>query len=201
VSLIEFTRVYLAAFFTFVAGFYTFRIIYKNRNTPSGVIFVGKKYCANWWNHLVFRIFRVVIWGVCVMRVFIPAIDHYLAVFTPLNTWPTVILGNILLTAGFIVVMLVHFNLATLWRSGVDPQGPNELKVNGFYKYSRNPMYLGVAAAQLGFFLALPSGFSLLCLAVGLTALYRQVLVEETHLAATFKQHYTQYQQRVPRWL
>lgn len=135
------------------------------------------------------------------MRVLMPSTDHYLGVFLPLNTWPWVMLGNILLTAGFMVVMSGHFALASLWRSGVDPNGPNKLKVDGLYRYSRNPMYLGVAAAQLGFFLALPSVFSLVCLVIGLVALYRQVLVEEAHLAAVFQQHYTQYKQQVPRWL
>lgn len=200
-SLIEFTRIYLAVFYTFVAGFYTVRILYKNSNTPSGVIFTGKKYCANWWNHFVFRFFRAAIWLVCVVRVFIPATDNYLGIFLPLNTWPGVMLGNALLTVGFILTMVVHFNMASLWRSGIDPQGPDELKINGFYAYSRNPMYLGVAAAQLGFFLALPSVFSLVCLLAGLTALYRQVLVEEQHLVGIFNTQYKKYKELVPRWL
>lgn len=110
-------------------------------------------------------------------------------------------LGNALLTVGFILTMVVHFNMASLWRSGIDPQGPDELKVNGFYAYSRNPMYLGVAAAQLGFFLALPSVFSLVCLLVGLTALYRQVLIEEQHLVSIFNTQYKKYKELVPRWL
>ena len=68
-SLIEFTRVYLALFYTFVAGFYTVRIIYKNRSTPAGVIFPGAKFCTSWWNHMAFKFFRAAIWFVCVLRV------------------------------------------------------------------------------------------------------------------------------------
>ncbi|ATG79505.1 methyltransferase family protein [Pseudoalteromonas sp. 1_2015MBL_MicDiv] len=201
VSLIEFTRIYLAIFYTFVAGFYTYRIIYKNRITPSGVIFPGQQYCSSWWNHMAFKFFRAAIWFVCVVRVFIPELDNYLVLFEPLNGWPGVMFGNVLLSAGFILSMFVHFDMASLWRSGIDPNGPKELKTTGLYDYSRNPMYLGVAAAQIGFFLALPCVFSLICLIVGVSALYRQTLVEEKHLSQSFSEQYQYYKQRVPRWL
>ena len=62
-------------------------------------------------------------------------------------------------------------------------------------------MYVGVATAQLGFFLALPSLFSLICLAVGLYALYKQIAVEEAHLVTRFNDDYLKYKQTVPRWL
>jgi len=200
-SLIEFTRIYLALFYTFVAGFYTFRIIYKNRSTPKGVIFPGEQFCASWWNHMVFKFFRAAIWFVCVLRVFIPEVDSYLGLLNVLNGWPGVMFGNILLTAGFVLTMFVHFHMASLWRSGVDPRGPRELKTNGLYEFSRNPMYLGVVAAQIGFFLALPSVFSLICLVVGMIAVYRQTLVEEAHLEQHFPGEYKEYKQLVPRWL
>jgi protein-S-isoprenylcysteine O-methyltransferase Ste14 len=201
VSLIEFTRIYLALFYTFVAVFYTYRIIYKNRNTPSGVVFPGEIFCSSWWNHMVFKFFRAAIWLVCVIRLFIPEFDRYLALFEPLNGWPGVMFGNILLSGGFILSMFVHFNMGALWRSGIDPNGPKELKTTGLYEYTRNPMYLGVAAAQIGFFLALPCVFSLICLLVGLTALYRQTKVEEAHLSKCFAEEYEQYKALVPRWL
>ena len=128
VSLIEFTRIYLALFYTFVAVFYTYRIIYKNRNTPSGVVFPGEIFCSSWWNHMVFKFFRAAIWLVCVIRLFIPEFDRYLALFEPLNGWPGVMFGNILLSGGFILSMFVHFNMGALWRSGIDPKGLKNLK-------------------------------------------------------------------------
>jgi len=62
-------------------------------------------------------------------------------------------------------------------------------------------MYLGIVAAQVGFFLALPSIFSLICLVVGLIAIYRQTLVEEAHLTHRFSTQYKEYKLLVPRWL
>jgi len=199
-SLIEFTRIYLALFYTFVAGFYTYRIIYMSRTEKENIVFPGVKYCASWWNHTAFKFFRALIWFVCVLRVFVPSLDNYLGLFTGLNDWPGVMFGNVLLTAGFALSMLVHFNMASLWRSGIDPNGPRELRTKGLYQFSRNPMYLGVIAAQIGFFLALPSLFSLICLVIGVAAIYRQTLVEEKHLTESFTVEYKQYSQVVPRW-
>ena len=62
-------------------------------------------------------------------------------------------------------------------------------------------MFLGVAFAQLGFFLALPSVFSLLCLVIGLAALYSQTIQEEKHLEQTFSDDYLAYKNRVRRWI
>lgn len=110
-------------------------------------------------------------------------------------------LGNILLTIGFLLTIYVHLNLAKNWRSGIDPLGPQQLKTSGLYSYSRNPMYVGVAVAQLGFFLALPSLFTLICLIVGFYTLRSQIRVEEGHLTTRFSAHYLAYKQNVPRWL
>lgn len=199
--LIAFTRLYLAAFFTFVAVFYTSRVIYKNQRTTSGVIFPGEKFCSSWRNHLLFKLFRATIWLVCVVRLFVPATDDYLGLLLSFNHFPIIMLGNILLTIGFLLTIYVHLNLAKNWRSGIDPLGPQQLKTSGLYRYSRNPMYVGVAVAQLGFFLALPSLFTLICLIVGFYTLRSQIRVEEGHLTTRFSAHYLAYKQNVPRWL
>lgn len=199
--LIEFTRCYLALFYTGVAVFYTYRIITKKKRDVVEVVFPGEPYCSTWWNHLAFRFFRALIWLVCVARWFFPTTDNYLGVLPALQQWPVILAGNALLTAGFLLTIAVHFNLEEQWRSGIDPQGPQRLRTDRFYRYSRNPMFLGVAIAQLGFFLALPSWFSALCLLVGLYTLYQQTLAEEQHLSTVFSEDYRQYRQQVRRWL
>ncbi|WP_041590300.1 methyltransferase family protein [Teredinibacter turnerae] len=200
-QLVDFNRVYLACFFTFVAAFYTLRILIQKKRTGREYVFAGTRFCANWWNHMVFRFFRVVIWLACVFRLIFPGLDSYLGLFPSLNQSAALLLGDIMLTVGFAWVLVVHFRMGHHWASGVKPGGPEALITDGFYAFSRNPMYLGVALAQVGFFLALPSVFSLLCLAVGLTALYSQVRVEESHLAALFSSRYDTYRAQVRRWV
>ncbi len=200
-SLIEFTRWYLAAFFTGVALFYTVRILYLKRSTQKEMIFPGARFCATWWNHMAFRVFRVLIWFVCVLRAFIPSIDAALWPMASLQTPLVIGTGVLLLSIGFLATITIHLRFCEEWRSGIDPRGPAEIRQDGIYAYSRNPMFVFVAISQWGFFLALPSVFSLVCLVVGLSALYRQTLSEEAHLIEVFPKSYPHYCREVRRWI
>lgn len=200
-GIIEFTRVYLAIFYTLVAAFYTTRIIRMKRATSKEVVFPGERYCKTWWNHTIFRIFRIAIWMVCLFRLFFPAVDNYLGMIGTLQ-YPFVILSGLaLLTLGFISTATIHCRLGCAWRSGIDPSGPKEIITKGIYQFTRNPMFCCVATAQLGFFLALPSFFSLLCLLLGLYTLDSQAKAEEKHLLQLFPAEYAQYSNKVRRWL
>ncbi|WP_088328809.1 isoprenylcysteine carboxylmethyltransferase family protein [Lacimicrobium sp. SS2-24] len=198
---IAFSRIFLAAFYTFVAAFYVVSITVKKRSQHTEVIFPGQRFCATWWNHILFRVFRIAIWMVCVWRFFLPQTEHYLGMFSSLYHAPVVITGMILLSVGFVGTMSIHLLLGDRWRSGIDPYQPEGLMTQGVYGLSRNPMFVGVAMAQLGFFLALPSMFSLVCLLVGQVTLHRQVKSEEAHLSARFPQDYALYRRNVRRWL
>ena len=200
-AIVEFTRVYLAVFYSCVAAFYTLRIVAMKRSGLREVVFAGERFSSTWWNHMLFRAFRVTIWMVCLFRFFFPGLDSYLGFFVALNVWPIVLAGDVLLTAGFLFTVLVHFSLGSNWRSGIDPNQPGKLRTDGFYRFTRNPMFLGIATAQVGFLLAMPSIFSLVCLVVGLYVLYRQTLAEEAHLMKLFPGDYRHYMGKVKRWL
>ena len=200
-DIIDFSRVYLAIFYTLVAAFYTSRIILMKRVHSNELIFPGERYCTTWWNHMVFRFFRVTIWGVCVLRLFFPDTDKYLGIFVSFQTQTVIVPGLLLLSFGFVATAAIHYRLGSQWRSGIDPNGPKRIVTSGLYKYSRNPMFVCVALAQFGFLLALPSYFSLVCLIVGLSTLYSQTKAEEKHLADVFPEEYNCYKQNVRRWV
>jgi len=200
-AIIEFTRIYLAAFYTAVALFYTVRIIMTKKSTNTELVFLGERFCSHWWNHMTFRLFRVSIWMVCVSRLFYPEFDQYLGLITTLDNALVLIFGNFLLTFGFLMTIIIHFSMKQKWRSGVDPQGPLSLITDGFFKYSRNPIFVSVGLSQLGFFLAFPSIFTLICLIIGLYTLYKQAIVEEQHLGVAFQGNYQVYQNNVRRWI
>lgn len=197
----EFTRWYLALFFSGVAVFYTVRILLLKRLGSGDRVFTGARFTPTWWNHLAFRVFRVLIWLACLLRLPFPQLDNYLVLFPALQSFVVIAAGNLLLAFGFALTVTVHFSLRDKWYSGINPDGPSELVTTGLYRFSRNPMFLGVALGQLGFFLALPSLFSLLCLPIGLIALHRQIRAEEMHLAALFPRNYMSYVALVPRWV
>ncbi|NVK58174.1 MAG: isoprenylcysteine carboxylmethyltransferase family protein [Alteromonadaceae bacterium] len=193
-------RWFLAAFFTFVAVFYTCLVIYKKRHYQP-VTTMGPAYSCHWWNHLTFRVFRAAIWLVCVWLVFSPTVFTYLVPFNALLIPQLMWSGAMFLVFGFIIAIAANFTLGDQWRSGIVQNENHNLIKKGLYGISRNPGYIGVGVAQMGFFLALPSLFSLICLLVGLFALRKQALLEEQYLHNRYHEHYMHYRSLVPRWL
>ena len=84
---------------------------------------------------------------------------------------------------------------------GIDPDKRQTLLTEGPFGRSRNPLFLAIMLGQLGFFLALPSIFSLVCLIAGIVVLVGQSYREEVTLTETFGQAYEVYRRQVPRWL
>ncbi len=200
-TLSDAVRIYLAVFFTFVAVFYTSRVAFLRLKERVEIVLPGERYCATWWNHMVFRVFRVTIWAVCVARAVDPDFDVHLGLWPAFQHPAVVLTGVSLLTAGFGLTLVSHFALGRYWRSGFDGKRPGALLQAGPYRFSRNPAFLGVIIAQVGFWLALPSWFSTVCLVVGVIAVYRQTLSEELHLDATNGAAYAEYKRHVPRWV
>ena len=198
---VEFTRWFLAAFFTAVAAFYTGRIILAARYRGTSPVFAGRPGSAHYLTHLAFRVFRVVIWLVCVVRCAVPDADGLIGPIHLLWTAPVVLIGDALLAGSFAFALHVHFYMGRDWRSGTHDEDMGRLITTGPFAVSRNPMLLAVQGAQIGLFLALPSVFTLVCLGVGLWAVHAQVRVEEVALAARHGGVYAAYRSETPRWL
>lgn len=198
---IEFTRWFLAILFTMAAGFYTARILFAIRRRGRSPVFVGRPGTLHYWTYLAFRVFRVAIWLVCVARLALPEADRLIGAFYSLWTPPILWTGNALLVMGVILVLFVHFYMGRDWHSGTRAEDHGHLLTTGPFALSRNPMLLAVQIGQVGLFLALPSAFTLTCLAVGLWAVHAQVRVEERVLAVRHGGAYDDYREQTPRWL
>jgi len=192
--------IFLALFFTFVAVFYTLLILKKqNDNATIQCVHMGEKYSIHWINHVTFRIFRIAIWAYCVARLFIPSIDHYVQLMPPLDQPLIRAFGVFLMVTGFLLALVSNASLQRSWRSGIDRHAEIQLVTEGLYHLSRNPAYIGVGLAQLGFFIALPTAFTFICLLVGMIALSIQIKLEEKHLVSIFGNEYKDYMHKVPR--
>jgi protein-S-isoprenylcysteine O-methyltransferase Ste14 len=98
----------------------------------------------------------------------------------------------------------------TLWsaawfrknKTTIDPRGnPGYLAREGLYRFSRNPMYLGMLIVLLGVSLALGDWISFLAPLVFMWIVTaRFIRHEEQALLACFGDDYRQYQGRVRRW-
>lgn len=161
----------------------------------------GERGTAPWWHRHIFNLFRTLILGVCVVRIVVD-IDPWLGVFGGLYHWPVLLAGMLLLIGSYTVINYLQAYMHEDWRSGIDPRKDGrKLLTGGPFSRSRNPVFLAVMAGQLGFFLALPSAFSLVCLVAGVLVITRQARAEEGALAETFGNEYERYRARVPRWL
>jgi protein-S-isoprenylcysteine O-methyltransferase Ste14 len=76
------------------------------------------------------------------------------------------------------------------------------LVVDGPYRISRNPIYLGMAALYIGLAFLLGWMWALLLLPVVLVAVDRLIIArEEPYLERKFGQDYVGYKRRVRRWI
>lgn len=194
------SRQFLALYFLFIGVHYISVALGRRRRSGASHIHYGPGGSATWWIRQVFNLFRALILGVCIARIFWP-IDPYLGVFPMLYQPPLLVAGMILLLGAFARIDYVHAYMQPEWRSGVDVQDRTGLLIRGPFSRSRNPIFLAVMAGQLGLFLTLPSVFTLVCLAVGIAMIRMQTGQEEQALGTQYGERYARYREQVSRWL
>lgn len=119
-----------------------------------------------------------------------------------LPEWLAASLGVLLVLtgAGFTAPAVVNFR-----RSGtpIRPwETPTALVLDGPYKITRNPMYLGLALVYLGIAIAAQSLWAIIFLPVVLVIIQRAAIEkEEAFLAQRFGADYERYRKSVRRWL
>jgi protein-S-isoprenylcysteine O-methyltransferase Ste14 len=90
-------------------------------------------------------------------------------------------------------------------KTTVDPRTPEmsgKLVIKGVYRFSRNPMYLGLLLILLGISLMFGSLSSFLPIPIFVWTMNRlQIEPEETALTELFGQSYQDYMYKVRRWL
>jgi protein-S-isoprenylcysteine O-methyltransferase Ste14 len=111
-------------------------------------------------------------------------------------------LGYLLVGAGASVVVESFVRFAVKGLGTPAPVAPTEsLVVSGWYRYVRNPMYVGVLAVIVGQALVLGSTLLLQYAALLWACFFAFVgLYEEPSLRRRFGADYERYQANVPRW-
>jgi protein-S-isoprenylcysteine O-methyltransferase Ste14 len=112
-------------------------------------------------------------------------------------------LGGLFVAAGAFVAALgvVEFRR---WNTTIDPRKPaaaGVLVTSGIYRWTRNPMYLGLLALLTGWGVVLGNAAALLVVAGFAGYLTRfQIVPEERALAERFPAEFAAYRARVRRW-
>jgi protein-S-isoprenylcysteine O-methyltransferase Ste14 len=197
----DFVRAFLACYFGFVAVHYTSTLMAAHARTGASHADVGQRGTTQYVAHNVFHIFRAAILVLCCSRVLFPGIDQYVLPLPGYGIATVELSGAALMLGSFALISFVHGFLGPDWRSGVPQSGPLRLIETGPYSVTRNPMFIGVVMGQLGFLLAFPSVFTLVCLVIGATVVIQQTRYEESELERVFGATYRAYCERTPRWL
>jgi protein-S-isoprenylcysteine O-methyltransferase Ste14 len=137
--------------------------------------------------------------GVSVLIMF--ALHNYFPVWQMLHDQQR-LLGFLPITTSLV---LTGAAAKTLARGGttISPSGqPTALVDNGIFRFTRNPMYLGMALMLLGFALFFGS-LTPLCGVVFFVVVVQQrfILQEEQRLHKAFGEVYLHYCQQVRRWI
>ena len=132
-----------------------------------------------------------------------PLLDRMLGI-APLNLGrPATIALSLALVAAGLTVVLAAIRRFSSAGTRVEPWAPSSAVVrDGIYRFSRNPMYVGMALVMLGLALILGSPSSLAMVGVATLLVDRFVIRrEEAYLEGKFGGEYLAYRNQVRRWL
>ncbi len=118
---------------------------------------------------------------------------------------PALVLRATTLSCAVLGGALLAAALGLFRRSGQQPEPwkpTPEIISTGIYKYTRNPMYVGMALIQAAVGMQLGNGWILALIPAALRTMYlTAVRPEEAYLTEKFGQAYVDYQRAVRRWI
>lgn len=129
-------------------------------------------------------------------------LERFFRLRLPLNEPFLDVLGGVVMLCG-IGIATAPFADFVRKRTAIVPIRPaTTLVVSGAYRFTRNPMYVGLAAIYIGVCLVFEAPGSLLLLPLVLLVIDRYVVRrEEAYLERRFGAEYLEYKSRVRRWV
>lgn len=140
-----------------------------------------------------------------ILYIWLPAILTYFVFFTAsLDTSMLELLSYLgagLTFIGTLIFVTAYFNLGSSIRL-LMPREEERTKLitDGWYAHSRNPLYLGLHIAMIGWIFILPSLLTGLALVIFLVNQHFRILVEEKFLEDRFGVEYREYKKQVRRY-
>lgn len=121
---------------------------------------------------------------------------------TRINVNILFIVALCLLAGVFLVSALINFRKLKTTINPLQPERATTLAVNGIYKYSRNPMYVGLALLLFSWLLWLGNPYNLILFFAFIIVMnHIQIKPEEEALKVLFGESFNEYCKSVRRWL
>ncbi len=147
----------------------------------------------NPYAYLVGKVSVLACWSALAVRSFLPGIVWFRS--PGLN-----VLGAVLLAIGLLLMVAGAANLGSSLRMGL-PIEKTALRTRGIYRHTRNPMYVGGLLTCLAAVTWTANPVIGMLSAVAAIVHHRIVLMEEKYLAAEFGNAWTEYSNKVHRYL
>lgn len=183
-----------------------------------GIAF-GVRPLVQWWRHGTFGIFLfrsgrtaqtvrdlllvvlfVLLVGQAIVATRPPSVDLLVAEHGPLH-WALQALGAVLMLGGIGLLAVAQLHLGASWRIGIEEGARPGLVTGGLYRYSRNPIYVGLLMAVAGYAALLPTLLSVILLVGTYIGMRAQIAGEEAYLIATYGDSFRDYATLVGRLL
>lgn len=163
---------------------------YVFKNTDSAHDFLGK----------VSAPITSLVFIVAIVNLVYPAGLQYFAPFNWLEISILKYAGFVLIHLALLWIIVAQVQMSNSWRVGIDHSAKTELKTNGLFSVSRNPVFLGMLITLAGVFFILPNAITLLVFVASILLFQVQVRLEEEYLYKTHGEDYISYSQKTGRW-
>lgn len=193
-----FLPLYLVAY---VAGAFVWRSWLVYRRTGINPYVLGSGDTPHDFIGRIFKLAFASVFTAVGLYAFAPKAYIYLGPLLWLDRPAVALAGVAVLLAALAWILVAQAQMGDSWRIGVDAKHATGLIEQGLFTRSRNPIFLGMRASLLGFFLCLPNALTLAVLLLGDALMQVQVRLEEEHLTRLHGEAYRAYRSRVRRWL
>jgi len=131
-------------------------------------------------------------------------INYTKNIFPKIEVKNEFIFGSFMIISGLIIILsaTILFKKYQTTITPLNPSNATKLITDGIYKFSRNPMYLGLLFVLLGISIILnpTGGFFLIPLFILYLNLF-QIIPEENAMVDLFKDEFLEYKKNVRRWI
>ena len=118
---------------------------------------------------------------------------------THIFTFPFNLFGILLYLFGAKVAIEVNKEAK---RRGETSGPPKRLYLDGYYRYTRNPMYLATGIALFGVAIVLPSYYNFIFPIIYVVIIDRfYIMIEEQNMRKEYDKEFTAYENQVGKWM
>lgn len=114
---------------------------------------------------------------------------------------PALAAGSAFAALGALIVVVAQVQMGAAWRVGVRDGDAPLFITAGLFRFSRNPIFVGMILMAAGIAVAAGSWWAIAAAAIFAIACDVQTRVEEVHLSRAFGAAYDDFRHTTPRWL